>query len=435
MADVTQLAPRLQVFFTQTANAMARKTKFVRRESKMTGALFLQSVVFGFEEQPDACLTDLIGTSDDLGVVITKQGLHERIQNAVPFLREMFEHGLRLFRHDLPLDAAVLKQFSGIFITDSTVVALPEGLRAEFPGCGGNGADAALKIQLTFELLYGRMDTVDFEAGRSPDQAYAGHVHALCRGGLYLSDLGYFVVQRFQSIAQAQAYFLSRLDVQTAVFDPDTSERLDLLEWLRGQTDPCVETQWQVGAREKVLCRVIVVKLPPAVADRRRQKARESAQRKGRTLSPRHSELLGWNLYITNVPATQLTLPQVLVMYAVRWQVELIFKVWKSHCALDRVAGRRRARILTELYAKLIGIVVTHFLIAPFRSLTRELSAVKVQHIVQRYALRLAQSLDAVEHLVTVLDKMIAHCLRHALKDKRRKRPTTLQQLQQAGAG
>jgi hypothetical protein len=45
MAEVTQLAPKLQVFFTQTAEAIARKTKFVQRKSKMTGALFLQSLL------------------------------------------------------------------------------------------------------------------------------------------------------------------------------------------------------------------------------------------------------------------------------------------------------------------------------------------------------------------------------------------------------
>src|SRR4030042_1418914 len=118
MQDVTQLAPTLQAFFTETADATARETKFVQRESKMTGAIFLQSVVFGFEERPEACLTDLTGMSDDLGVSITKQGLHDRLQRAVPFLRELFEHSLQLFRHDLPLEAEVLKQFKGIFITD-----------------------------------------------------------------------------------------------------------------------------------------------------------------------------------------------------------------------------------------------------------------------------------------------------------------------------
>jgi hypothetical protein len=434
MQDMTQLAPKLQVFFTQTAEALARKTKFVQRKSKMTGALFLQSVVFGFEEQPRACLTDLIEMSDDLGVAISKQGLQERIKGAVPFLQEMFEQGVRLFRHELPLEAAVLKQFSGIFITDSTVVALPEPLRQEFPGCGGSGSDAAVKLQLTFELLCGAMDTVDFQSGRSADQGYDGHVHAIRPGALYMSDLGYFVLHHFQQIDQQHAYFLSRFDLKTALYDPATGERLDLLAWLRLQTSPAVETCWLIGAQEKLPCRVIVTKLPPEVADRRRQKARETAQRKGRTLSPRHLELLGWNICITNVPASLLTLQQVLVMYSVRWQIELIFKVWKSQCALDRVAGRRRERILTELYAKLIGVVVTHFLIAPFRSVKRELSMVKVQHLVRRHALRLALSLGSLEQLTTVLGKLISRCLKSALKDKRRKRPSTLHKLQTVGA-
>jgi hypothetical protein len=278
------------------------------------------------------------------------------------------------------------------------------------------------------------MDTVDFQTGRSPDQGYDGHVQHLRPGALYLSDLGYFVLRHFQQIDQQQAYFLSRFDLKTTIFDPESGDRLDLLAWLRAQTSPVVETRWLVGADEKLRCRVMVIKLPPEVADRRRQKARETARRKGRTLSPRHLELLGWNIYITNVPATMLTLQQVLVMYAVRWQIELIFKVWKSHCALDHVPGRRRERVLTELYAKLIGVVVMHFLIAPCRSLERELSLVKVQHLLRRYALRLAQSLGSLEQLVTVLNKIVTRCLALARKDKRRKRLTTLQKLHLAEA-
>ena len=251
---------------------------------------------------------------------------------------------------------------------------------------------------------------------------------------MYLSDLGYFVVKRFQQIDQQHAYFLSRFDLQTAIFEPHTGERLDLLAWLRTQTRTQVETEWLVGAQDKVRCRVIAVQLPSEAADRRRQKARENAQRKGRTLSPRHLALLDWNIYITNLPATVLSLRQVLVMYAVRWQIELIFKVWKSHCALDHVPGRRRERVLTELYAKLIGVVVTHFLIAPSRSLERELSMVKVQHLLRRYALRLAQSLGSLEQLVAVLNKIVTRCLALARKDKRRKRLTTLQKLHLAEA-
>ncbi len=192
----------------------------MQRKSKLTGALFLQSVVFGFEEQPTACLTDRIEMSGDLGVVITKQGLQERNQRAVPFLREMFEQALQLFRHDRTLAGAVLKPFSAIFITDSTVITLPESLCQEFPGVGGKSSEAALKIQLTFEWLAGRMDAVNFQAGRSADQGYAGHLQVIRSGALYLSDLGYYVLGHFRQMAQQHAYFLGRFGLKTAIFDP-----------------------------------------------------------------------------------------------------------------------------------------------------------------------------------------------------------------------
>ncbi len=432
MLDVAQLAPRLRIYFTQTADALARETGFVQRESKLTGAIFVQSLVFGFQEQPEASLGDLIETCHDLGADVTRQGLHDRLPDAVAFLKAMVEQGLRVFRHQLPLEVAVLKQFTAIRLTDSTQIALPVALRDEFPGCGGDGPEAAVKVQLTFELLTGNWEAVDWQAGRSPDQTYTGQMVGVRPGSLNIGDLGYFAVHRFQDIDRQDAYFLSRFDLQTALFDPETGERLDLLEWLRAQTKTHLETHWLVGVQEKLPCRVIVIKLPPEVADRRRQKAHETARRKGRTPSARHLELLGWNIYITNVPPTLLTLKQIVVMYTVRWQVELIFKLWKSQCALDRVAGRHRPRVWCELYAKMIGLVVTHFLLAPFRLGERELSAVKVQRILQHHALRLAQSLDSVEQLTQQLEQIIARCLTHGNKDKRRQRLTTLQKLQVA---
>ena len=129
-------------------------------------------MVFGFADNPQACLTDLVEVSEDLGVLISRQGLQERIQNAVPFMQAMFERSLSLFRQKWPLELAPLQQFSHIFITDSTIVTLPPALQVEFPGCGGSGPEAAVKLQLTFELLYGHMDSLELDGGRVPDQCY-----------------------------------------------------------------------------------------------------------------------------------------------------------------------------------------------------------------------------------------------------------------------
>lgn len=68
--------------------------------------------------------------------------------------------------------------------------------------------------------------------------------------------------------------------------------------------------------------------------------------------------------------------------------IGLVFKLCKSYCGLKHIAGYRREHILVELYAKLIGVILTHFLVAPLRmpygaQANREISPVKVRKIFQ----------------------------------------------------
>lgn len=423
--DLGTLAPMIETFFTQTADQVARTEGFVERVSKLTGSLFLQTLVFGFLDQPDASLTGLTDTSQDLGVTVTKQGLQTRIENAVGFLTEMFQHALALFRNELPLDLKVLQQFTALFLTDSSTVALPDALKDDFPGCGGDGADAAIKIQLTFEFLRGGMAGMRFQAGRTPDQSYTGELEHIQAGALYLSDLGYFVLSRFRRLDEQHAYFLSRFDTKTLLFAAE-GEALDLWEWLCAHAAAQFEAPVRIGREDQLPCRMIVLRVPQEVADERRRKARETARRKGRTPSARHLALMDWALYITNVPTTLLTLRQVVILYSVRWQIELIFKLWKSECELDRVAGRHRERVLSELYAKLIGMVIMQFLLAPFRNGERELSVVKVVRLIQHHVRHVIEHLGDREQLTQVLRDLAQRFLEHGMKDKRQ-RQTTLQ--------
>ncbi len=425
--DLGTFAPMIQTFFTQTANQVARTAGFVERVSKLTGSLCLQTLVLGFLDQPDAALNDLTDTSQDLGVTLTKQALHSRIENAVGFLTEMFQQAVALFRNELPLELKVLHQFTAIFLTDRSTVAVPAVLKDEFPGCGGDGPDAAIKIQLTFEFLRGVMTGICFQAGRTPDQSYIGELERIQAGALYLSDLGYFVLSRFRRLDEQHADFLSRFDPHTALFTADGAPR-DLLEWLRAHAEAQFEASVRIGREEQLPCRMIVLRVPQAVADERRRKAHETARRKGRTPSARHLALMEWTGYITNVPTTLLTLRQVVILYAVRWQIELIFKVWKSDCALDRVAGRHRARVLSELYAKLIGMVLMPFLLAPFRHGERELSVVKGVRLIQHHVRHVIEHLGDREQLTRVLQDLAQRFLEHGMKDQRQ-RQTTLQAL------
>lgn len=432
--DFYTVANTVQAFFSQTADTVARSSGFVTRTSKLTGALFLQTLTFGFLDNPDASLTGLVETSHDLGLTITKQGLQTRIEDAVPFLREMFQRAIALFRHTMRLNVAILRQFTAIYLTDSTTVALPDQLQTEFPGCGGSGPAALLKVQLTFEFLHGVISILTCQSGRTPDQVYVEDQHYIVTGALYLADLGYFVLARLRAFAAGLAYFLSRYDTKTALFDC-TGTSLDLLGWLQQHPETLFEAVVQIGQHEQLPCRMIAVRVPQEVAERRRYKAREAARRKRQTPTERHLELLNWSVFVTNVPTTMLTAAQVVMLYSIRWQIELIFKMWKSACALDRVAGWRCERVLSELYAKLIGTVVMQFLLAPYRDREREVSAVKVVRLIQHHVKRVIESIRDLEQLTATIQNLVDRFLTNGLKDKRQKRLTTYQELRRLKPG
>ena len=251
-------------------------------------------------------------------------------------------------------------------------------------------------------------------------------------GVLFLCDLGYFNLASLCDITAGDAYFVSRLDTQCVLYDPTTRERFDLLAHLRGSSQNQVELNLLVSRAAQLACRVLAVHLPADVVEERRRKAKANANRKGRTLSADKLAWLEWNIYITNVPTSMLTFHQVVLIYTLRWQIELLFRLWKSEAQLDRVAGRMQARVLCEIYAKLIGMVMFHYLTAPIRWAERELSLPKALQTLQRHVSKVAKAISSLPDLQVVLANIIRCWQRFALKDKRRSRLSTCRQIELA---
>jgi hypothetical protein len=413
----------------------------VRRESDLNGPTFLQALVFGGIENPKVTLSYWAQVCLDLGVKITVQGIDGRINGrSVAFLKEMFSRAMEAFKNGVPLPLPILQQFSAINILDSSVKDLPANMVDEYPGCGGNGPQASLKVQLVFEFLYGNLKQVLFQAGRSSDRGYRAYLAEVEKESLNLLDLGYFVLDAFKEIRDQEAYFLSRYLHGTGLLTPE-GERIDLLHTLQAQTGNKVDMHVLLGLKSKhrLPCRLIALRLPQEVADQRRRKAKETAKRQGRTPSKQTLALLDWAIFVTNVPPEMLSLEQVALLYRVRWQIELVFKLWKSYCGFGHIAGFRSERVLTELYAKMIGIVLTHFLVAPLRlpqatQANREISPVQVRKIFTRFARRLNQALACLDDVVNVLTEMLQHISLFGFKQKRRKKPNICHALALASA-
>jgi hypothetical protein len=412
-----------------SSSELERQTGFVQRRSKMSGRVFVETLVLGHLQQPAASLNELIQVSAGLGVNITEPGLNARInESAVGLLRGIFEKGLyQLQAVDKQMAQGVLEGFSAVYILDSSIVTLPACLQGEFPGFRSQGTQAAVKLQLCFEYLRGNMAALELGPGRINDQSCTLGEALVEPGSLHLADLGYFSQDSFAHIAEQAGYFVSRLKFGTNLYtQPGNKVPLDLLARLRGQ-GARYEHTYYLGTRQRLRVRLVAERLPEAVAHKRRCKALEAARKKGHTCPEAYLELLGWSLFITNLAAARFSAAQVVALYHLRWHIELIFKVWKSQAKLACTQHLRPERVLCTLYARLIALLVFHWLIAPVRLVKRrELSLTKAFHTCQRFVgpllLSIRSGWRSTPRLLLVLTD---HLMTFARHDQRKKKPST----------
>lgn len=338
----------------------ARQTGFMRRKpKKLTPLLFVQAALLLIGQS----VVSLSRWAVLLGVLsgsrLSKQSVWERInQSAVCFLQQI--PGLALAERVTQQGqciSEVLRSFGRVLIQDSTTLKLVARLAALFPGSRNQrGAKhGQLQIQVTYDLLSQRFLNFGLSGFNRNDQAAAGDVLPLLqKGDLVLRDLGYFVTDSFQRIAQAGAFFLSRLRLDTGLFDPKTNQPIDLLGQLKryGQLDRPI-----LLGHQKLPVRLVAIPLPEPVAAERRRKAKQNRDRRCKPKA-RHLALLGWAIFVTNVSSEVLSAKEVAKVYGLRWRIETIFKAWKSYFRITAVPKGSEAQLLSVIYARLIFITV-----------------------------------------------------------------------------
>jgi hypothetical protein len=419
---------------TTTADAAAKATQFVQRTSPLGGATFSQTLVFGFLGNPQASLEELTQTAATLGVPITPQALDQRFTPAAAACLEQVLRAAitRLIAAD-PVAIPLLERFTAVCVQDSSTLVLPDVLAAVWQGCGGTtpaSTAAALKLQVRLELRTGQLEGPQLQDGRASDRA-ALVPTTLPSGALWLADLGYWSLDTLQTLNQQGVCWLSRLQVQTAIYDT-TGQPRDLLALLEAQPPAPIELAVTLGEAHRQPARLLAVRVPSAVANERRRRLRATARKKGRTVSARRLALAAWTMLVTNVPAERLTVREALVLGRARWQIELLFKLWKSHGRVDESRSLKPWRILCEVYAKLLAMVVQHWLFLvscwayPHRSLT------KAAQTVQKHALHMASTFCRLISLVTAITT-VKRCLATGCRmNRRKKHPNTYQLLLEA---
>lgn len=432
MKIVPQVVAALQCVFGTTAENAASKCGLIRRERKFTGSSLVQVMVLGFLRKPKASTADLAATAALIGVEVTPQAVNKRFTQAlVDTLRQVWESAIQMVVSSEPQAIPLLQRFTAVVIGDSTVIPLPDECAQEFPGCGGSTSDsgkAALKIQVKWNLLCGTLFGW-LQTGRESDVPDRDPEASPLPGSLSIYDLGYFCLQRFRAWSAAGAYWISRLQPRTLVFNLE-GQVLDLLAYLDQHAGEGPIDEWVLlGRQEQVLCRLIALRAPPEIVARRRQKAYEKAAKKGRKPSQDYLAWCAWTIYITNCETERFTWKEIVVLYRTRWQIELLFKLWKSHNLLAFRKEVTPERQLAELFAKMIAVIIQHWLLLCSVGTNLRRSFTKAAAHLREWALVLTRALRDEYLLRTTLCDLSTLIGKHCCNNLRRQHPGNIQLL------
>lgn len=257
---------------------------------------------------------------------------------------------------------ALSEHFSGVYLTDSSTITLPDVLQGYFEGCHGRCAkntQSSLKLHARYEMLRGSLQW-HTSSGVVHDQQGSQAFAELPPRALHLADLGYFALQDFRDLQARGVYFLSRLKASTGVYHPD-GQHLDLIEELKQSKSDALRLDVRLGAAKQLKCTLLAVRLPPEEARLRRIKLLKEARREGQRCSARRLALADWNVWVTNLPTKLCSVPWVSALSKLRWQVELLFKWLKSLLQVECWRTRNPYRVWCEVFAKLIGALLTHW--------------------------------------------------------------------------
>lgn len=434
MEIMRTVAHSLQRLFGPELEELAAATHVIERKRKFDAITWLRTLVLSVLKHPRAKPTDFQTTAAQLGVHVSKAAILKRFSDQlVAFLRAVLERAMTRALAVEPTTRDLLGNCSAVFLGDGTSLSLPDAYAQEFPGCGGTaGAGrAALKVQVLWDFLTGALRQLVIEPGKSSDAVSPIAPTQVPAASLSLFDLGYFGLDRFGRLSRRGAFWISRLQIGTQLSDAAGRE-FDLLEYPPERFragERVIDLTILLGATHRLPCRLIAVRIPQEVAARRRQQAYEKAAKHGRTPSAEYLRWQDWTIFVTNCAAELLTWKAVVVLYRVRWQIELMFKIWKSHNGLDKHRpGASAQEQLATVYAKLIGVVVQHWILVTATWNRACRSLMKAAKVLRDWITNLTEALDDAEHLVRILTRL-ATTLEYQGVERRKESPSLFQLL------
>ena len=355
LPEITTVIERLCGYFDKDRiEQEAKDAKFIQKPKKLTGmSFFCVCIMHGF----GCSLSLMCGMLKGFSISVCEQSLNERFtDSAVAFVKRLFEQMLQMELSKF-VQMDFLSRFSGVFIQDSTVINLPDAMASMFKGSGGSSGKSSVKVDFWMDVQ-GAACHMEIRGGISSDGTQA--VKNPQKGGLYIRDLGYFNIPFFHLIIEADAYFLSRLKSKSVIYGDNKGKTvLDIFGFTQKmKSNDTLYIPVFIGRQKFVPVFLVVQKLPQEVIAVKIAKGKRDHHKRMTQMTKENIAWCGFNSYVTNIPPSWFDALTIIQIYGIRWQIEIMFKVWKSIFKIGDVGKINSNRVLCMLYGRLTWILM-----------------------------------------------------------------------------
>jgi hypothetical protein len=433
MTSVAYVQQQIDEFLGNRARKLAKETFAIQRERKFNGSSLLQTLVFGYQQQPQSTLDHLVSTAAVANVEVSDTAIlkHFTPETATFLLASLQELTQIVVQAKEAVPLPLLRRFPAIVFEDSSIINLPVDLAAWWEGTGGRNrpVTSTVKLHICWELGQGRLWGPALTDGRHSDRRSPWRDEELPVGSLKINDLGYFETALFKERQEQGIRTLGRLHATVGVYDRQ-GKCLDVEHIAPKQVGQAKEVPILLGRQERLPMRLLQVRVPHAVAEERREDIKREAKQRGTPVSEKALRLASWTLLFTDVPRDELSIEEALILMRERWQMELLYKLWKQEGEVDAWVSENPWRILCELYAKLIGLLLQHWMIVLFTWHDPQRSLVKCAQVMRETGWTIMEALAGRRSLRsalnTIRDRMRSGCR----MNKRHAHPNSAQLLE-----
>ena len=341
----------------------------------MTPSAFFDLLMFDVGSGGSKSLQQIsIEAISEHNIDVSKQGVDKRFNEcAIDFLKRLMEKQLSVEMSE-QIDVGWLHYFNRVLIKDGTRFDIREAYKLFFPGSGGSASEAGACIQFEFDLKSGLINHLGITPSRRPDiRDTLDGLDNIQSGDLVIRDLGYYSYKSFEDISKKGAFYISRFVPKGTAYEKidDQLRKIEfkpIYQYMRKHKLSRMCKDVYIGTKEKFNVRMIIELMPDEVYEQRMRKIEKAHQKKGHKTSDEYKFISRFNIFITNVQNEILPDNVISSLYRMRWQVEIIFKVFKSVFGVHQYHSMKYIRWLCLLHFKLLIIILNWNIVMTRRS-------------------------------------------------------------------